>query len=187
MFRRKNETALRRRRVYRGTAVDFWADTIRTPQGGTSLREYLGHPGAVAVVPIKKEGVDPALLFVEQYRYPVKSWTLEIPAGKLDSGERPQICAQRELEEETGWRAGHMRKLLRFWPTPAFANEVIHIYVARQLVAGTFRPDDDEWIRPKVLRLSQALRLIKNGRLQDSKTIIGLLAYQHWGSLATQP
>lgn len=172
------ERPVRRRRVHRGMAVDFWSDRIRLPSGKTAVREYLGHPGAVAVVAVaggKKS--DPELLFVRQYRYPVKEVTLEIPAGKLNPGESPLPCVQRELEEETGFRARRVRKRLSFWPTPAFANEVIHIYEARDLVPGRFSPDDDEFIQPVRLSLSRALRLIETGRIKDSKTLIALLAF----------
>ncbi|MBL8023718.1 MAG: NUDIX hydrolase [Elusimicrobia bacterium] len=172
------ERGLRRRRVYRGKAVDFWVDTVRLPSGGISSREYLGHPGAVAVVAVaggpKK---NPDLLLVRQYRYPVKEVTLELPAGKLDPGETPVVCVRRELEEETGFRAGRVRKMLSYWPTPAFANEVIHLYEARDLTAGTFSPDADEFIEPVRLSLRRALDLVRLGRIKDSKTVIGLYSF----------
>jgi ADP-ribose pyrophosphatase len=171
------EKTIQRRRVYKGLAVDFWVDKVRLPDGGTSTREYLGHPGAVAVVPVAEEGRDPQILFVKQFRYPVKQVTFEIPAGKLSAGEAPALCVRRELEEETGFAAKKYQKMLSFWPTPAFANEVIHIYVARKLVPGTFNPDEDEFIKPVVMRLSAALNKIKTGRIMDSKTIIALLAF----------
>jgi ADP-ribose pyrophosphatase len=172
------ETPIRRRRVHHGRAVDFWVDTVRLPSGRSAQREYLGHPGAVAVVPVAGGPADnPDILFVRQYRYPVKQMTLELPAGKLDPGESPRACVNRELEEETGRRAGRVKKLLAYWPTPAFADEVIHLFVARDLRAGRFRPDDDEFIEPVVLPLREALRRIRRGAIQDSKTIIGLLAF----------
>lgn len=174
------ETPIRRKRIYHGEAVDFWSDTVRLPDGGASVREYLGHPGAVAVIAVKEDGPDPKLLFVRQYRYPVKQVTLEIPAGKLSKGERPLPCARRELEEETGFRAGKVKHLLSFWPTPAFADEIIHIFVARNLRSGTFNPDADEFIEPIVLPLSRALQMVRRGRIRDSKTIVGLLAYQRF-------
>jgi ADP-ribose pyrophosphatase len=178
MTRTLVEQPVRRRRVHRGVAVDFWSDRIRLPSGKTAVREYLGHPGAVAVVAVAGgPPTDPDLLFVRQYRYPVKEVTLEIPAGKLDPGESPLVCVHRELEEETGFRARKVRRRLSFWPTPAFANEVIHIYEARDLVPGRFAPDDDEFIQPVRLPLSRALRLIETGRIKDSKTLIGLLAF----------
>lgn len=172
------ERGVRRKRVYQGRAVDFWVDTVRLPSGKIATREYLGHPGAVAVVAVaggtKK---DPDLLFVQQYRHPVKQVTLELPAGKLDRGESPRVCVNRELEEETGFRASRVRKMLSFWPTPAFANEVIHIYEARGLTTGQFSPDADEFIEPVRMSLSRALALARQGRIKDSKTLIGLFAF----------
>jgi ADP-ribose pyrophosphatase len=86
----------------------------------------------------------------------------------------------RELEEETGYRARRVERLLNFWPTPAFANEVIHIFLARELVPGRFAPDDDEIIEPARWPLSRALAAIRRGAIRDSKTIIGLLAFDRW-------
>lgn len=176
------ERPLRRRRVHRGRAVDFWVDTVRLPNGGTATREYLGHPGAVAVVAVARSGPDPEILLVRQHRYPVRETTLELPAGKLDPGESPAACVNRELEEETGQRAARVKKMLAYWPTPAFANEVIHLYVARELRPGRFSPDADEIIEPVRLRLSDVLRRIRAGKIKDSKTVIGVLAFDRWRS-----
>jgi ADP-ribose pyrophosphatase len=160
--------------------VDFWADTVRMPGGNLAVREYIGHPGAVAVIARLDRGSDPRLLFVRQYRYPVKEVTHEIPAGKLARGEDPRRCVRRELEEETGYRARRVKKLLSYWPTPAFADEVIHIFEASGLYKGRFHPDEDEVIEPVALRLGEALSLIRRGRVRDSKTVVGLLAYARW-------
>jgi ADP-ribose pyrophosphatase len=179
MNHRLEERGVRRHRVFQGKAVDFWVDTVRLPSGATASREYVGHPGAVAVVAVaggpKK---NPDLLFVRQYRYPVKEVTLELPAGKLDPGEPLVVCVKRELEEETGFRARRVRKMLSYWPTPAFANEVIHIYEARDLTVGEFSPDTDEFIEPVRLSLRRALDLAHRGRIKDSKTLIGLFAFE---------
>lgn len=175
-----HETAVRRRRVHRGRAVSFWVDTVRLPSGGTSTREYLGHPGAVAVVALASSGADPELLLVRQYRYPVKEVTLELPAGKLDPGETPRSTVDRELEEETGFRARRVRKMMTFWPTPAFADEVIHLFIAEDLRPGRFSPDEDEFIEPLRVRLSVVLEHIARGKIRDSKTVIGILAFAQW-------
>src|SRR5688572_8865424 len=110
------ETFLRRKKDIRGRAVGFRIDEIRLPNGKRALREYLDHPGAVAAVALLGNRV----LMVRQYRYPVGQETWEIPAGKLDPQENPDACVRRELEEETGYVAGRIRKLLSFWPTAAF-------------------------------------------------------------------
>jgi len=171
------ERPLRRRRVHKGKAVDFWSDTVRLSTGVTAVREYLGHPGAVAAVPVLEGGADPKILMVAQYRYPVGEMTLEIPAGKLDKGENPLACVRRELSEETGYGAKKITKLLSFWPTAAFANEIIHIYIARSLTKGRPNPDADEMIHAAAFRLSELFRRIRRGRIKDSKTIIALLAF----------
>jgi ADP-ribose pyrophosphatase len=172
------EAPVRRNRVYRGRAVHFMADTVRLPTGVLAVREYMDHPGAVAVVPVLNGGSsNPTLLLVQQYRYPVRELTMELPAGKLSRGENPAACVRRELEEETGFRPGRIQKLVSYWPTPAFANEIIHIFVARNLRPGRFHPDEDELIRPVKMTLRDALRRIQRGLIKDSKTLVGLLAF----------
>lgn len=167
------ETVVRRRLVHRGRAIDFYADQVRLPDGATAFREYVGHPGAVAVVPF----LDPrTVVLVRQYRYPVGAVTWEIPAGKLDKGERPLPCLRRELREETGYTARRIRRLLTFWPAPAFSNERLHIYRASGLVPGPSRPDDDEFIEARPVALRTALSWVRSGRIRDAKTVIGLLA-----------
>ena len=160
--------------VYKGKMIDFCVDRVRLPDGKQATREYIDHPGAVAVLPfLDRERV----VLVRQYRYPVEEVTLEMPAGKLDRGEKPLPCVRRELEEETGYRPGKIDYLLSYWPTPAFANELIHLYVVTGLKPGKFRPDADEFIAPAVVRFDEALRMVKTGKIKDSKTCIGLLAY----------
>ena len=169
------EKHVRNLKQINGKAVHFRVDEVRLPDGNTASREFVNHPGAVAVIPF----VDAKhIVLVEQFRYPVKEVTYEIPAGKLDKHERPLLCVKRELEEETGFRAGKIKKLVSFWPTPAFSDEIIHIYSATRLKKHEASPDADEFIRAKIVSLEQALKWIKNGRIKDSKTVIGLLM---WG------
>ena len=113
---------------------------------------------------------------VRQYRYPVGKVTLELPAGKLDKGENPLACVKRELQEETGYTARTIKPLLKYWPTPAFANEVLHMYVARGLVAGKMNTDEDEFLRCVTVPFKKAVKMALNGEIMDSKTIIALLA-----------
>jgi ADP-ribose pyrophosphatase len=171
------ERYLRRKKDVKGRAVGFRIDEVRLPDGKTATREYLFHPGAVAVVALLGDRV----LMVRQYRYPVGELTWEIPAGKLDPGENPRACIKRELEEETGYRAGRVWKLLSYWPTAAFANEVIHIYVADRLTKGTARPDEDEFLTCRAWRMTDLMSWIRKGRIRDSKTLIALMAYRDFG------
>ncbi len=119
---------------------------------------------------------------VRQFRYPVNRVTLEIPAGKLDKNEKPLNCVKRELEEETGMKAGRIRKLLSFWPTATFANEIIHIYVADKLKPGKSNLDSDEFLTCETWPLKKLYQEIDAGRVQDAKTLIALLAYRQSGA-----
>lgn len=172
-----SETLVKRRRIYRGRSVDFLVDTIRLPNGKTATREYLDHPGAVGVVPFLDRST---ILMVRQYRHPVGEVTLEIPAGKLDGRESVMTCLKRELREETGCTARRIRPLLRYWPTPAFANEVLHLFVAEGLTPGRHAPDDDEFLQVVRLPFSRALALVRRGLIKDSKTVVALTACALW-------
>lgn len=168
---RLREKRFKKRRIYAGKTVDFYADLVRLPSGRIATREYLRHPGAAAVLPF----VDPGrIVMVQQYRYAVGKITFEIPAGKLHRGESPVQCLKRELVEETGYRADRIRPLTSFWPSCAINSEVIHIFWADRLEPGPSRPDPDEHIRCVLVPFRQALQWIGSGRIQDAKTIIAL-------------
>jgi ADP-ribose pyrophosphatase len=171
------EKKLRKNVVFEGRNVDFCCDDVELPNGKPATREYMDHPGAVGVVPVLADG---RVVLVRQYRYPVGEVTLELPAGKLDAGEDALKCVARELQEETGYTAKKITPLLDYWPTPAFANEVLRLYVAEDLTGGALSPDEDEFIEKVELPLREALDLIKRGRIKDSKTLVGLLAYSAW-------
>jgi ADP-ribose pyrophosphatase len=166
------ERFVKKRVVWRGNAVDFRVDTVRLPNGKLATREYLDHPGAVGVVPfIDRENI----VMVRQYRHPVGEVTLELPAGKLDPGESVLTCLRRELLEETGCRARVIKPLIRYWPTPAFANEVLHLYVAEGLTRGAAQTDEDEFLECVTLPFTKAVDMVRRGKIKDSKTVVGLL------------
>jgi ADP-ribose pyrophosphatase len=169
------EKLFKRNKVYAGNAVDFYVDQIILPDGKLASREYLGHPGAVAVIPFVNAD---EIILVCQYRYPVGKLTWEIPAGKLDKNEKPDLCVRRELEEETGFKAKKIKKLISYWPTPAFANEVLHVYAAFGLMQSVKSPDEDEFIDHKIFSFKEALKLVETGKIMDSKTIIALLYWK---------
>jgi len=174
------ETFVRKKTVWRGRAVDFRVDTVRLPNGKLATREFLDHPGAVGVIPLLPDG---RVVMVRQYRHPVREVTLELPAGKLDPRESPLSCVKRELREETGFTARKITPLIQYWPTPAFANEVLHLYVAEGLKAGKMNTDEDEFLECVTLPLRRALELARRGEIKDSKTVIGLLACAVWKRL----
>jgi len=166
------ERFLKSRLVWHGRAVDFRVDTVRLPNGRPATREYLDHRGAVAVVPF----IGSDVILVRQYRHPVGKTTCEIPAGKLDEGEKPLACIKRELKEETGFTSRRIARLIDFWPTPAFSNELIFIFIADRLVPGRMNPDEDEFIESVRVPFKKALRWALSGKIRDSKTVIALLA-----------
>jgi ADP-ribose pyrophosphatase len=168
------EKFIRRKKEVSGNVLTFRIDEVRLPNGRIGSREYLDHPGAVAVIPfIDKKNI----VLVQQHRYPFHTDTWEIPAGKLARRENPLLCAKRELREETGFKAGRIKKILSYWPTVAFANEVIHIYAVHDLKAGHAAPDEDEFVRTKVWPYNKALEAVRRGIIKDAKTIIALLAW----------
>jgi len=167
------ETLVRKKTVWRGNAVDFRVDTVKLPNGKPATREFLDHPGAVGVVPF----LDPkTVIMVRQYRHPIGQVTMEFPAGKLDPGESVMTCVKRELQEETGYTARKIKPLIRYWPTPAFANEELHLFVAEGLKEGKMRTDEDEFLECVAVPFRKALDMVRRGKIRDSKTIVGMLA-----------
>lgn len=134
--------------------------------------EFVDHPGAVCIVarPTPDE-----VILLRQYRHATGGTIFEIPAGTLNDGEEPRECAIRELEEETGYRASQMIERARFWTTPGFTNEFMHLYEATGLVKTQTHLDEDEVIEVDIVSRSTALQMVDDGRIQDAKSIIGVL------------
>jgi ADP-ribose pyrophosphatase len=167
--------------IYSGKYLTFRIDTVERTDGSRAEREVVGHPGAVAIL-----AVDDAerVLMVRQYRAPGGRILLEIPAGTLDidpdSGaiEDPNLAAPRELEEETGYRAGSLRLLTSFWTAPGFATELMHLYLATDLRPADdnrIGPDEDERLELEHVPVSEALAGIERGEIADAKSILALL------------
>ena len=159
--------------IYKGKIIDLSVETVTLPNGTTADLEVITHPGAAAVVPMKD---DRTVIMVRQYRHAVGSFIYEIPAGKLHPGEDPGDCAAREVEEEIGYKVGRLEPILSFFTTPGFTNEVIHIFEGRELSPGTQNLGADEVLEIVEMPLAQAIARIKDGGIQDAKTIIGLQA-----------
>jgi len=151
--------------------VNLRVDTVELAGGWKTTREVVEHGEVVAVVPLL-EGED--VLLVRQYRLPAAQTLLEVPAGGVDEGEKPEEAAQRELGEECGQRAGRLERLGGFYVSPGFCSEFIHVFLATQLRPVRARPEPDEEIAVVRLPLAEALRLIRRGEIRDGKSIIGL-------------
>ncbi|MBI4061698.1 MAG: NUDIX hydrolase [Elusimicrobia bacterium] len=173
------ETFVSKKTVWRGNAVNFDVDTVRLPNGKLATREYISHPGAVGVVPFLDKNT---IVMVRQYRHPVGEVTLELPAGKIDPRESILACIKRELAEETGFTAAKFTPLIRYWPTPAFADEVLHLYVATGLREGRASADEDEFLEVVKVPFKKAVEMVRRGRIRDSKTAVGLLACAVYGA-----
>jgi len=160
---------------YHGKIVSLHVDTIRQASGNESIREVVIHPGGVTAVPILE---DSRILLIRQFRYPIGKYIYELPAGKLDIGLSPIETMARELEEETGYRAGRLCHECSFYTTPGISNELIHLFIARDLVPCTQKLEEGEHITIQELTLEECLEKIKTGNICDGKTILGILWYQ---------
>jgi ADP-ribose pyrophosphatase len=166
------ETVLASERIYVGRLINLRVDRVRTPAGIETVREIVEHPGAVAIVALDEAG---GVLLVKQYRHAVRAVTLEIPAGTLEAGEEPLAAAQRELREETGYRAAQIERLGGIYTSPGLITEYIHFYLATQLMPDRLAMDDDEAIDLVRLPLADAVDLIRTGDINDGKSVSGLL------------
>jgi ADP-ribose pyrophosphatase len=170
-------TRLSSRRVYSGRVINVDIDTVRFPNGSTGELEIVRHPGASAVIPFLSDprSDDPQILLIKQYRYAAADFIYEIPAGKLDGDEQPEVCAERELREETGCTAETIEPLYTFYTTPGFTDERIHTFMATGLTRGSVSHEKDEFMSLETVTLSRALELIRTGVLKDAKSALAIL------------
>ena len=161
--------------VFSGRLLKVQRDHVTLPNGEDTTREYIRHPGAVAIVPVLADG---RVVLVKQCRYPINTLLWEIPAGKLDHGENedPLECAKRELSEETGYEAEKWEKLLSIATTPGFSDEIIHLYKAEGLTKYAQQTDDDEFIGIQAFTPSELHQMVQSGALYDAKTLCALYA-----------
>lgn len=163
-------------RVYHGRIISVDLDDVRFPDGSVGQLEMIRHPGASAVVPLLGDlDADPEVLLIRQYRYAADAYLYEVPAGRLDPGESPAMCAHRELREETGYSAARVEQLFTMYTTPGFTDEKIHLFLATGLTAGESAREADEFMELVPTRLSVALAMIERGEIQDAKTALALL------------
>jgi len=166
------ETQKSSEKIFSGKLIDLYFDHVELPNGKSSTREWINHPGAVCIIPILPDG---NLCLIRQYRYGPRDEFIEIPAGKLDTGEDPLVCAKRELQEEIGYIAGKLTFLTNIYPAIGFSNEKMWMYLAEDLQLSNQSLDQDEFLELLPLSLEEAIDLIKQGKITDVKTIIGIL------------
>ena len=174
---KKKEAPVKRLEInlkYQGNILNVYEDVVEV-NGHIAHWDFINHDGAAAVVPVTADG---KILMVRQYRNALDRYTLELPAGKLDTPDEPKIeCAYRELEEETGFRTEHMEYLISVNTTVAFCNEAIDIFVARDLIPSKQHLDEDEEINVEAWDVEELKKLIYAGKMTDGKTIAGIMAY----------
>lgn len=166
------ETSILTDFVYDGSFLKVYKDVVQLPNGQTSVREWIKHPGAACMIPVLPDG---KIGLIKQYRFPVQEEMIELPAGKLDAGEKPEECARRELEEEIGYNPGILTFVGNIHPAIGFASEKMWLFLAENLVKTKSNNDHDEFLELLPTNLTDALELVWNGRITDVKTIIGLL------------
>jgi ADP-ribose pyrophosphatase len=160
--------------IYRGIVVRLDVDTIRLRSGRTAVREVVHHPGGVVAIPVLDDG---RLVLIRQFRYPLQKYILEFPAGKLDMNLPPMETVAREIEEETGHSAGSLTHEMSFCTSPGIIDEVIHLFIARELKPVPHAREEGEHITVEAYALEECLRMVESGEISDAKTIVGILWY----------
>ena len=183
-YKTLKEESLSREIIFQGKLLDVRRDEVELPDGTTTVREYIRHPGAAVMVPLLEND---RIIFLRQYRYAVGEVMVELPAGKLDPGEDPLDTARRELTEETGYTCERLVRLGLIHPCIGYSDERIVVYLATGLKPAKAAGESDEFLEPFELSLEEALAWIEQGRITDVKTIIALYWTERylageWGS-----
>ena len=166
------EKTISRQPIYDGRIIRVHVDQVELPGGGSSTREVVNHPGGVGILALDR---DNSVLTVTQYRYPYQQTLLEIPAGKLERGEDPYHAALRELQEETGASTDKLTSLGDVYPSPGFCDEIIRLYLARNLTWGEMHPDEDEFLDVQRIPFHVLVDRVLSGEITDAKTCIAVL------------
>lgn len=163
------EKTLAKKEIFKGRVIDLQVEEVQLPNGKTSTREVIKHPGAVAVIALT---VDHKLVMVKQYRKAMDRVLVEIPAGKLEKGEEPIVTAKRELEEETGYTCKELKHIISFYTSPGFADELVHLYTAEKLEVMETKAslDEDEFVEVIETSIEEALQMIQTNEIYDAKT-----------------
>jgi ADP-ribose diphosphatase len=166
--------------VYRGPVFWVTTDQVHEPGGVKVRRDLIHHAGSVVVLAVDDKSPTPRVLLERQYRHAANDYLWELPAGRIDPGEDELKAAQRELIEETGYRAEHWRRILKFYASPGFMAETMSVFVASGLRRGKAEPEDDEVIQKRMVPLPAALKMVLNGTIRDGKTISSVLWLDHF-------
>lgn len=172
------EKTIKSRKIYKGRIISVRDDTVRMATGRITSREVVVHPGAVGVIALTSKN---EIILVRQYRKPAEQVMLEIPAGLFNKGENLAVAARRELEEETGYKAGKIKKVFSAFMSPGYSTEKFHYFLTKDLTKTSQRYEEDEHIKVAKLPLSSAWRMVKAGKIKDNKTIVGI-AIAKWMS-----
>jgi ADP-ribose diphosphatase len=173
--KRKTARILSRRLVYKGPVFWITSDRVEEPSGVRVLREVVRHTGSVVVLATQDGPREPLVLLERQYRYTANDVLWELPAGRIDKGEKALAAAKRELLEETGYTARSWKRILKFYASPGFVAETMTVFWARGLKAGPAQPEEDEVIEQDLIPLSKAVNMVLRGTIEDAKTISSVL------------
>jgi len=168
------------REVYTGPLFRVTRDEVIEPSGVHVRRDIVRHTGSVVILAIEENGREPRILLERQYRHAAQSYLWELPAGRIDEGEKALAAAKRELKEETGYIASRWKQILKFYASPGFVAEPMAVYLARGLQAGEAQPEADEVIEKHLVPLSKAVAMATGGTIRDSKTISSILWFEHF-------
>ncbi len=167
------EKTIQTQEIFSGKVISLHLAEVKLPNGKTAKREIIKHPGAVAIIALTDEN---KIVMVEQYRKALERTIVEIPAGKLEKGEVPADCARRELEEETGYECKSLDLLVSFYTSPGFADEIVHVFMAKGLSKKEHAADldEDEFVNLEELTLDEALQYVKEQKIYDAKTVFAV-------------
>ncbi|MGD8428294.1 MAG: NUDIX hydrolase [Balneolaceae bacterium] len=171
------ERTISSKEIFNGKLLHVFLDEARLPDGSTSTREWIKHPGASAVLPVFENG---DVMLVRQFRYPMAQIFYEVPAGKIDPHENADTTAVRELKEEAGLRCKQFEYVGHFYPGIGYSDEIIHIYTAWDITTYEQQVDDDEFLLKERMPFSKAIEMVHRGEISDGKTVISLLRSWHW-------
>lgn len=163
--------------IFNGRLLQVFLDEVRLPDGTTSTREWIKHPGASAVVPVYENG---DIMLVRQFRYPMSQIFYEVPAGKIDPDDHADSTAERELKEEAGLECSSFAYVGHLYPGIGYSDEIIHLYAAWNITSFEQTVDDDEFLIKERLPFREAVQMVHNGEISDGKTMVALLRAWHW-------